>query len=150
MSRRPPRSTRTYTLFPYTTLFLSKPVKCRRRPRDCKEIARAQGTSLAARPGRRAREEAPSQETGRHRDHHDWGGGPPKEFSMRFLSVFVVTLCAATAAQAHGGDSSAAGFAHDLLHAIGGPDHPVENGRAHDGTPVTNAHNVGRLLREKK
>src|SRR3546814_16067329 len=89
MSRRPPRSTRTYTLFPYTTLFLSKPVKCRRRPRDCKEIARAQGTSLAARPGRRAREEAPSQETGRHRDHHDWGGGPPKEFSMRFLSVFV-------------------------------------------------------------
>ncbi|HEY9548587.1 MAG TPA: HupE/UreJ family protein [Kiloniellaceae bacterium] len=44
---------------------------------------------------------------------------------MRFLSVFVVTLCAATAAQAHGGDSSAAGFAHDLLHAIGGPDHLV-------------------------
>src|SRR3546814_6407090 len=27
MIRRPPRSTRTYTLFPYTTLFRSRPIK---------------------------------------------------------------------------------------------------------------------------
>src|SRR3546814_12792712 len=31
MIRRPPRSTRTDTLFPYTTLFRS-PARCRRRP----------------------------------------------------------------------------------------------------------------------
>src|SRR3546814_2520240 len=29
MFRRPPRSTRTYTLFPYTTLFLSMGFQCR-------------------------------------------------------------------------------------------------------------------------
>src|SRR3546814_7660188 len=34
MKRRPPRSTRTDTLFPYTTLFRSfrKPAACRRKP----------------------------------------------------------------------------------------------------------------------
>ena len=43
---------------------------------------------------------------------------------MRFLATFAATLVFATAAQAHtSGESSAAGLAHDLLHAIGGPDH---------------------------
>src|SRR3546814_20871476 len=32
MIRRPPRSTRTYTLFPYTTLFRSARLFCGRRP----------------------------------------------------------------------------------------------------------------------
>src|SRR3546814_10868013 len=32
MIRRPPISTRTYTLFPYTTLFRSQPMACRRLP----------------------------------------------------------------------------------------------------------------------
>src|SRR3546814_1530656 len=36
MIRRPPRSTRTDTLFPYTTLFRSHPVlRCRRDRRRC-------------------------------------------------------------------------------------------------------------------
>src|SRR3546814_20777436 len=34
MVRRPPRSTRTDTLFPYTTLFLSSALLSRRRPRQ--------------------------------------------------------------------------------------------------------------------
>src|SRR3546814_7257128 len=33
MIRRPPRSTRTDTLFPYTTLFRSRPARRRARPR---------------------------------------------------------------------------------------------------------------------
>lgn len=44
---------------------------------------------------------------------------------MRFLSIFAATLLFAGAARAHGGDGSASGLAHDLLHAIGGPDHAI-------------------------
>ena len=44
---------------------------------------------------------------------------------MRVLSVFFATLFFASAAQAHGGDSSASGWAHDLLHTLGGADHSV-------------------------
>lgn len=44
---------------------------------------------------------------------------------MRFLSAFLATLFVASAAQAHGGDSSASGWTHDLLHALGGADHSV-------------------------
>lgn len=44
---------------------------------------------------------------------------------MRFLSVFAASLFFATAAEAHGGDSSASGWAHDLLHALGGADHTI-------------------------
>jgi hydrogenase/urease accessory protein HupE len=42
---------------------------------------------------------------------------------MRFLSTFAATFFLATAAQAHSGNDSASGAAHDMLHAIGGPDH---------------------------
>lgn len=42
---------------------------------------------------------------------------------MRFLSAFAVTLLFATAAEAHGGDHSASGWAHDVLHFLGGADH---------------------------
>lgn len=42
---------------------------------------------------------------------------------MRFLSVFTAALLIATAAEAHSGDSSASGGAHDLLHFLGGADH---------------------------
>src|SRR3546814_7424467 len=48
MVRRPPRSTRTDTLFPYTTLFRSAA-----RPRDVR--AQRVQLRLAAAPGRRAR-----------------------------------------------------------------------------------------------
>src|SRR3546814_3676302 len=43
MIRRPPRSTRTDTLFPYTTLFRSQ------RGRPLQDVVRAQGGSLPAR-----------------------------------------------------------------------------------------------------
>src|SRR3546814_11692447 len=51
MIRRPPRSTRTDTLFPYTTLFRSSAPACRRRPRVC---SRGGGGDRAIR-GQRAR-----------------------------------------------------------------------------------------------
>ena len=44
---------------------------------------------------------------------------------MRIFSIFAASLFMTSAAQAHGGDSSAAGHAHDLLHAFGGPDHVI-------------------------
>src|SRR3546814_1876625 len=52
MIRRPPRSTRTYTLFPYTTLFRSGPY--RRRPRRCRHNAgsRSECARTADRGGR--------------------------------------------------------------------------------------------------
>src|SRR3546814_2345761 len=58
MIRRPPRSTRTDTLFPYTTLFRSAPP--RRRPRRTEDARRDQDT---ARPCRRAREDRDRQGT---------------------------------------------------------------------------------------
>src|SRR3546814_2038685 len=48
MIRRPPRSTRTDTLFPYTTLFRSSP------PRPCRRQCRAEGEIPCA-AGRAAR-----------------------------------------------------------------------------------------------
>src|SRR3546814_8508071 len=45
MIRRPPRSTRTDTLFPYTTLFRSRRANCfARRREDAKRLARADKT----------------------------------------------------------------------------------------------------------
>jgi hydrogenase/urease accessory protein HupE len=44
---------------------------------------------------------------------------------MRFLSAFLATLFLASAAHAHGGDSSASGWTHDVLHFLGGADHTV-------------------------
>src|SRR3546814_9705320 len=46
MIRRPPRSTRTDTLFPYTTLFRSKPA--RRRPSSISEPAGVDGRRPAS------------------------------------------------------------------------------------------------------
>src|SRR3546814_5498561 len=40
MIRRPPRSTRTDTLFPYTTLFRSRPVEGSRRPSHASTVRR--------------------------------------------------------------------------------------------------------------
>ncbi|MPZ09783.1 MAG: urease accessory protein [Kiloniellaceae bacterium] len=42
---------------------------------------------------------------------------------MRFLSVFIATLCVATAAQAHTGAGGASGLTQGLLHPLGGLDH---------------------------
>src|SRR3546814_10779412 len=55
MIRRPPRSTRTDTLFPYTTLFRSLPVEAAvDPPRQCGPVARvAQRVEFAPPPPRR-------------------------------------------------------------------------------------------------
>lgn len=44
---------------------------------------------------------------------------------MRILTIFAASLFFSSAALAHGGDSSAAGHAHDFLHAFGGADHLI-------------------------
>src|SRR3546814_5856569 len=60
MIRRPPRSTRTDTLFPYTTLFRS-PVLCRAGPAEVPEVRPLRRT-------RRAGNRAPTRHgTSRHR-----------------------------------------------------------------------------------
>src|SRR3546814_17099428 len=56
------------------------------------------------------------------------GAAGPEGVSMRFLSAFVVTLLAATAAQAHTGapigvGGGTGGFAVGFLHPLGGLDH---------------------------
>src|SRR3546814_13393299 len=55
MIRRPPRSTRTDTLFPYTTLFRSKSERARprRRPRNRRRRSPDQPRWRAGRPPRR-------------------------------------------------------------------------------------------------
>src|SRR3546814_5542332 len=60
MIRRPPRSTRTDTLFPYTTLFRSLPGIGRKihRPRSAVASDRTSGTRRLARHGRPARRTA--------------------------------------------------------------------------------------------
>src|SRR6056297_1003108 len=56
MIRRPPRSTRTDTLFPYTTLFRSEPAGRRRR------VPPARAGDTARRPRRRLRSEEHTSE----------------------------------------------------------------------------------------
>src|SRR3546814_1649668 len=51
MRRRPPRSTRTDTLFPYATLFRSQPRQLRRRRRFRHEGLRRLVERLVAEPG---------------------------------------------------------------------------------------------------
>src|SRR3546814_11636690 len=50
MRRRPPRSTRTDTLFPYTTLFRSEPGRARLRPRSAARGASHTVVRKRARP----------------------------------------------------------------------------------------------------
>src|SRR3546814_2764468 len=62
MIRRPPRSTRTYTLFPYTTLFRSR-IRCSRRQRPSRPPLQRPRKRLPRRPpkrlGRRRRSRSP-------------------------------------------------------------------------------------------
>src|SRR3546814_15849358 len=81
MIRRPPRSTRTDTLFPYTTLFRSRlrshgaPAACRPPGVDHDAAAVAEGRAQAHRPdGRRHRQDRRPQLQGRSAqavDHRD-------------------------------------------------------------------------------
>src|SRR3546814_8962895 len=63
MRRRPPRSTRTDTLFPYTTLFRSGARQLRGR----RSAAEAQGAERAQRHGRADRDRRGRREHRRHR-----------------------------------------------------------------------------------
>src|SRR3546814_99398 len=88
MRRRPPRSTRTDTLFPYTTLFRSAGARRRRRrlwPRGGGRDPRRPGLQGFPRPGGRAGERPGGVSRTRHRGRgkklrdvvrwqHDWGG----------------------------------------------------------------------------
>src|SRR3546814_3192978 len=65
MIRRPPRSTRTYTLFPYTTLFRS--AAGRAAPRAAQPRRRCDGGARLRRSGRRDRH---PQRRRRHRAGH--------------------------------------------------------------------------------
>src|SRR3546814_17327740 len=62
MIRRPPRSTRTDTLFPYTTLFRSQragavrePAACKAFPRACRCVRPASGNRAGDRSGHHSR-----------------------------------------------------------------------------------------------
>src|SRR3546814_8968283 len=61
MIRRPPRSTRTDTLFPYTTLFRSHPVP-RARPYSADRLSPTTSTVDVAEPGAGARSEEHTSE----------------------------------------------------------------------------------------
>src|SRR3546814_4278125 len=65
MIRRPPRSTRTDTLFPYTTLFRSRPALCRAQRRGAGR--RPARHLCAARPARRSRFDAGRGDRGAER-----------------------------------------------------------------------------------
>src|SRR3546814_7241673 len=126
MIRRPPRSTRTDTLFPYTTLFRSPttplPTQFRQRPDAWPQAARPKlrtgksrktpsATRITFQPTPPAKSDIPChfKSTKRH-----------------FLSAF------------------AAPCQHQSVSPI------AEIGRAHVCTPVTNAHLVCRLLLEQQ
>src|SRR3546814_1054318 len=71
MIRRPPRSTRTDTLFPYTTLFRSCPRRNRNRAvRLCPSARPAHGAAIGTRPGRDRGENHPrATARGRSEEH---------------------------------------------------------------------------------
>src|SRR3546814_5040564 len=72
MIRRPPRSTRTDTLFPYTTLFRSGDRLPRRAGRTCRSAARSGRMAWIGRAGRAAQhhlDAAAAQVPGRSEEH---------------------------------------------------------------------------------
>src|SRR3546814_1573197 len=72
MIRRPPRSTRTHTLFPYTTLFRSDPGRAEHLERQPR--ADATGEQRGGEERRRAEHEAeagPEDATGQHDEEED-------------------------------------------------------------------------------
>src|SRR3546814_6289206 len=74
MIRRPPRSTRTDTLFPYTTLFRSAPARARRDA-----VARPR-TLARRRAGSRHIDGDPRSGRAGHRHHRRWRDAPRKLF----------------------------------------------------------------------
>src|SRR3546814_14043233 len=78
MIRRPPRSTRTDTLFPYTTLFRSNGRKSRARNGRGERPGCSAGSAFCqgGRQGRRRRSECRNGQQGRGRDSGKRGRGP--------------------------------------------------------------------------
>src|SRR3546814_8653529 len=138
MSQRPPRSTRTDTLFPYTTLFrstLRSP-----RPRQPTEDSRRNY------PGERRCAAA-------HSSAHSWlrlRGGRNDRGCGGNLGRHSLPI--RPGAIAHLAEDRrlrrAVGRGHEC--APHDPDRLVEIGRAHVCTPVTNAHPVCRLCLAKQ
>src|SRR3546814_8009706 len=124
MIRRPPRSTRTYTLFPYTTLFRSE------RPHRIR--ARAAGRAGVPDPAR-------------HRD----GGGVRGRSARRWRRAQARPGQGGGGGQGCADTELRRGRTGGRGAATGGL-RRGEIGRAHVRTPVTNAHLVCRLLLEKK
>src|SRR3546814_1389513 len=87
MIRRPPRSTRTYTLFPYTTLFRS-----RHRAEDRAGLPQGQGRGAAPAPGRpRARlprRELRRPQRGRHGEQQE---GRSEEHTSELRSLMRIS-----------------------------------------------------------
>src|SRR3546814_9129183 len=126
MIRRPPRSTRTDTLFPYTTLFRSAAagLSCHRFCRRMYPVdaGHAHGAVAGVDVGDLA------GDAGRQVRTHEGRG--------------VADVLDGDVAAKRGGGLEGAEHLAEVAHA--------QIGRAHVSTPVTNAHLVCRLLLEKK
>src|SRR3546814_8304803 len=70
MIRRPPRSTRTDTLFPYTTLFRSRPVGIDPRRGVAMDLGLCEGESVRRRLRRLYPEPCPRREGGDRSEEH--------------------------------------------------------------------------------
>src|SRR3546814_13675298 len=92
MMRRPPRSTRTDTLLPYTTLFLSQPARLqpRRRPVRPRAQSPQDRRRAADLPGRLLlvrQEPRPGRMGGRDRGGHRRAGSPAATAAARKSAV---------------------------------------------------------------
>src|SRR3546814_6062454 len=139
MIRRPPRSTRTDTLFPYTTLFRSLILSFLRH---LDETA-AERTLDEALPWR-------ERFIGVGLDSSEKGHPPSK-----FQRVFARARSLGLKAVAHAGEEGPPAYVHEALdllrvqridHGNRALEDAAQIGRAHVCTQVTNAHIVCRLL----
>src|SRR3546814_10637395 len=121
MIRRPPRYTRTDTLFPYTTLFRSR-IRATDR-------LQAEADARSARTQRQGHADRDRRADYRRR----LGLSPPR-----------AARCQARAAEGRG----AGWFSRARIELSGNARQQI--GRAHVWTPVTNAHLGCRILLEKK
>src|SRR3546814_11871626 len=105
MIRRPPRSTRTDTLFPYTTLFRSR---FQQSAYGCSERTGFDGSHL--RPGK---------------DRKTEGGHSSRDRSRRKTDAAAFDLCAQFATPPRGGRYRHAAAQHDRKRAVWGKGVPV-------------------------
>src|SRR3546814_1766437 len=129
MIRRPPRSTRTDTLFPYTTLFRSG--LCRFPENRSRAL---EGRRAAGRSGRLYLADRRAATARTRSDRRACGPVQPR--------------CRDPAHRRHDGQPGLYRRGHHLRRRARLAGSQI--GRAHVSTPVTNAHLVCRLLLEKK